>query len=280
MHYLAAYDLENVQHCVEAGRAVAALHKRRRLPATFFVVGRCLEEHGPALREILDDELFDLQTHTYSHALLKDSAVHGPGAAEKDAEREIREGIRLVRDVLGRTVRGLRSPCGFDGGLKGRPGLLAICAEAGLAYVSTDARGPGDSLPAPLKRPYTYAGDGYPDLWELPVQGWHDNVLKGFVPNVAFLTYPFGEPWHVPPQAPQTPEEHGAHHLVWVDKALEAGLPYVSPAFHPWSMVRFDPRVGELDVIIDGLERRGIGVVTATQTWRMLAEEAPADADA
>ncbi len=271
MHYLASYDLEHVGVCVDAARAVAGIHRRFELPATFFVVGRCLEEHGPELRKILGQPLFDLQSHTLSHALLGDSKVHGSGVDSGVARREIAEGVRLVREVLGAPCEGLRSPCGFFGGLKGLPHVLEACAEAGLKYVSSDARGPGDSLPAPLKEPYTYAEDGHPDLWELPVHGWHDNVLKGFARDIPFITYPFGEEWHVPKSFPKTPREQADQHLLWIDKAQCAGLPFVSIAFHPWSVFRYDTELREHEFIFEGLQERGIDVVTATEAWRELA---------
>ena len=155
MDYLASYDLESVESCVEAAKTIAEIHRRRSLPATFFVVGRCLEAHGGELRSILDDDLFDLQSHTYSHALLRRSAVHGEGVDAAAARHEILEGARLVREVLGRPCEGMRSPCGFDGGFGGQAHLLDACREAGLSYVSSDLRGPEDALPALLKRPYT-----------------------------------------------------------------------------------------------------------------------------
>ena len=276
MDYLASYDLESVENCVAGARAVSAVHRRHELPATFFVVGRCLEQHGDELRGILDDDLFDLQSHTLSHALLRDSAVHGAGVDADGSRREILEGVRLVRDVLGRPCEGLRSPCGFTGGFRGMPGILAACREAGLEYVSSDARGPKDCLPAPLTRPYTYAEDGHPELWELPVQGWHDNVLKDFSLDHPCVTMPPEHPWCFPERKPETPEEDAAHHMVWIDKAAEAGLPFVSLAFHPWSVIRFDPEARELDIIFDGLGERGISVVTATEAARKLVSAAPA----
>ncbi len=274
MDYLASYDLEDVENCVKAAGTIVAIHKKWNLPATFFVVGRCLEEQGARLRKILDDPLFDLQSHTFSHALLKVSAAHGPGISPEEAKHEIMKGVSLVRDVLSRPCEGLRSPNGFNNGFKGNFELLDICRQAGLNYVSSDGRGPGDSLPAPLKRPYTYAEYGYPELWELPIHGWHDNTLKGFAPDIALLTYPPGEPWYLPPSPPRSPEEHAEHHLLWVAKAREADLPFISIAFHPWSVVRFDPEARELDLIFQSLIDQNIGVVTATAAFNKLIEMA------
>jgi peptidoglycan/xylan/chitin deacetylase (PgdA/CDA1 family) len=247
------------------------VHKRRKLPATFFVVGQCLKEHGVELRGILDDPLFDIQSHTFSHALLKDSDVHGRGAALDHASAEISKSLGIIRDVFERDCVGMRTPCGFSDGLRGKAELLGHIRSEGLHYVSSDARGPGDSLPSPLKFPYHYAEDGYPEIWELPIHGWHDNVLKGYFPNVSIVVYPPLEPWHLPPRPPETPEDDAAQHLLWVDKAGEKDLPFISLAFHPWSLIRFDPKVRELDLIFDGLEERRIDVVTATETYRKLA---------
>jgi peptidoglycan/xylan/chitin deacetylase (PgdA/CDA1 family) len=271
LEYIASYDLENIDRCVSAARAVAATHRRRGLPATFFVVGRCLQEHGRELRSILDEPLFEIQSHTFSHGLLRDSKVHGPGVKPDEARYEIEEGLRILKDTFGHPCTGLRTPCGFDGGLRGMAELLAFVRDQGLEYVSSDARGPGDTLPAPLKPPYTYEEDGFPELWELPIHGWHDNVLKGFFPGIAIVAYPPEQSCHFPPRPPESPEEDAAHHILWVDRAAEADLPFVSLAFHPWSLIRFDPKARELDLIFDALSERGVEVVTAGEACRRLS---------
>ena len=107
MDYIASYDLENVDACVPAGRAVAEMHKGLGLPATFFVVGRCIEEHGEELRGFLDDGLFDLQTHTYSHRVFRNVPGTATGV-DTDVRREVFEGKRLVEDAFGRRCIGMR----------------------------------------------------------------------------------------------------------------------------------------------------------------------------
>ena len=270
MDYLASYDLENIDACVEAAGAVAAMHRELGLPATFFIVGRCLEEHGEELKRILDHELFDLQTHTYSHRVFR----RMPGAdttVDTDARREVFEGARLVSETFGRPCVGLRTGCGYDGGMRELPRVLEACAEAGLSYVSSDLRGPGDTLPSPLKGPYTYAEQGYPALWELPVHGWHENVLKGYSPRVGMVVYPPLADWHLPPATPRTPQDHATHHLLWVDKAREAQLPFVSLAFHPWSIFKYDNDLRAERLIFEGLAERGVAVTTCTAAYEKLA---------
>ena len=56
-------------------------------------------------------------------------------------------------------------------------------------------------------------------------------------------------------------------------RPLLQGLPFVSLAFHPWSVIRFDPSARELDIIFDGLAERGVAVVTATDAWRKLSSK-------
>ena len=273
MDYLASYDLESLDACVKAGGAVAALHRELKLPATFFILGRCLEEHGKELRSSLDDELFDLQSHTYSHQVFRPLPDTG-AAPDVDVAREIGLGVRWVRETFGRPCTGLRTGCGYDGGMKKLPHVLAACADAGLEYVSSDLRGPGDTLPSPLKRPYTYRDAGHAAIWELPVHGWHDNVLKGLCPRVGMVAYPPAEDWHLPPRAPKTPREHAEHHLLWVDKAREAGLPFVSFAFHPWSVFGYDPELLELRLILEGCAERKVRVATCTGAYLALRDAA------
>jgi len=98
--YLAAYDVENPELCLPATRVLAELHRRLGIPATFFIVGKLLEKDGAEFREALDDPLFDVQTHTYSHPMLKDSRSHGPAVSLEAMDHEVRRGKELVEEVL------------------------------------------------------------------------------------------------------------------------------------------------------------------------------------
>lgn len=162
--FIAAYDVENAELCPKGLARIVQMHEDAAMPATFFIVGRLLEEKRGELRGLLERPWTDLQSHTYSHKLLRDSRMHGRGAPLKEVKEEIERGKKAVEDAFGRACTGLRSACGFDGGLTGRPDILGIVLDAGLRFVSTDLRGPGDSIPAPLKAPYTYAGDGFPEI--------------------------------------------------------------------------------------------------------------------
>ncbi|MDH7571344.1 MAG: polysaccharide deacetylase family protein, partial [Armatimonadota bacterium] len=76
--YLFAYDLENAERCVAAAPTLVRLHEKYGIPATFFCLGRVLEQKGRELKAIFGDSpLFDLQSHTYAHRMLRDNQMHG-----------------------------------------------------------------------------------------------------------------------------------------------------------------------------------------------------------
>jgi hypothetical protein len=96
-----------------------------------------LPEGGAELRRIFgDDPLFDLASLTYSHKLLKDNRVHGPGVGLEEPGREIELGIRLVEDTFERLCVGVRSGYGFHGGLRGERERLEVVWDRGARYAS------------------------------------------------------------------------------------------------------------------------------------------------
>ena len=130
--YVFAYDLEDPNLCLRAAPRLVEPHRRHEVPATFFVLGTVLEERGAELRRIFgDDPLFDLASLTYSHKLLKDNRVHGPGVGLEELGREIELGIRLVEDTFERPCVGVRSGYGFHGGLRGERERLEVVWDRG-----------------------------------------------------------------------------------------------------------------------------------------------------
>ena len=79
--------------------------------------------------------------------MLKDNQMHGPGVSLEELHREIRLGIDRVEQVFERPCVGVRSGCGFHGGLGGEPERLRVIRDAGARYLSSDLRGPADSIP-------------------------------------------------------------------------------------------------------------------------------------
>jgi peptidoglycan/xylan/chitin deacetylase (PgdA/CDA1 family) len=220
------YDLEDPD-CIEAAPRLADLHRRYEMPATFFMLGTALERYGRELAAIFgDDPLFDIQSHTYSHQLLKDNRMHGLGVSLEEVDREVRLGMELVEQVFERRCTGVRSGCGFHGGLQGERERLRVIHDAGAEWLSSDLRGPADSIPGGLVQAYTYEDDGVADLMEIPGHGWHDLVLADFDEQLLRLPWPLAVQWGIPNRPARTPEEELAVHRVWTQRAIELGLDF------------------------------------------------------
>jgi hypothetical protein len=247
--YIAAYDTESTA-CLAACQRIVHLHRKHEMPATFFITGRVLEAHGDQYRALLDDPLFEIASHTYSHKSLRDHPFCGAAVSPAEIAEELAKGKQLVEKLFDRACLGVRPGCGFEHGLRGAPEVLEVAAAAGYRYVSSMAWGKDYSMPAPLNQPFTYADDGLPDLWELPCHGWHENLLKdhnGWGPRRLVL-WPAELPEAIPPAFVKTPEEEFAINRVFLDRAAGDPLTFVSLIWHPWSLHRFDPGMRMLEL--------------------------------
>jgi hypothetical protein len=273
--YIAAYDTENPS-CLPACRKIRAVHEEFGLPATFFIVGRLLEDKGTEYRALLGDvPSFEIASHTYSHRMLRDHPHCGPAAAPEDRLVEIRRGVALIEDTFSRPCLGLRPGCGFDIGLRGDPWLVDAMADAGLHYVSSLLWGPDMTLPAMFEAPFNYEAEGHPALWELPAHGWHENVLKTY--NLTdrprrILAWPPPFPEAVPPRPLASPQEEAALYRLFIDRAMALGVPYVSLVWHPWSLNRFDPAMEMLRLTFGYVRELGLQPTTFAEEWRRLAD--------
>lgn len=274
--YIAAYDTEmydtsrlgpGIPTCLEACHRIVDVHRRYHMPATFFIVGRALAANPAEFRALLDDPLFEVASHTYSHRMFRDHPICGPAAPAAEIEVEIRRGKEVIEDVFGRPCLGLRTGCGFPDGLRGAPDILRLIADAGYQYVSSQLWGPDFSLPIPLYPPFTYAEDGFPDLREFPGHGWHENLLKGN--NRIFgqkpartILFPPTMPEAIPDRCVETPEEEFAINRVFLDRAVTDGAAYVSLVWHPWSLMLFDPAMRMLELTFEHVLARGLRPTT------------------
>jgi len=261
--YVFAYDLES-EICVTASRKIVDIHRSSDVPATFFVLGKVIESHGKDLKRILgDDGLFDIQSHTYSHRLFKDSKMHGAGIGKRQLRKEVLLGKSLVEDLFGSECIGVRSGCGFYRGLQGEVEKLKVIWECGIRFVSTDLRGPENSIPSGLQQAYWYDLEGFPELLELPGHGWHDNVLKRTEPMLC-LAWPPVMSWGIPSSPPKTPEEEAAVQKVWMEKATSLDLDYLSLVYHPHSIYRMSTDCRTIRLLIEAV--RELGMQTTTYT--------------
>ncbi|MBN2271421.1 MAG: polysaccharide deacetylase family protein [Sedimentisphaerales bacterium] len=254
--YIAAYDTESAS-CLAACSKIVEVHKRFEMPATFFILGKTLEANPGEYRKLLDDPLFEIASHTYSHQMLRDNVFCGQAVSMDQRRDEIFKGKEAVERIFERPCMGLRPGCGFDNAFVGEPKVLELIKEAGFQYVSSLLWGPDYSLPALLRAPFNYEADGFPQIWELPGHGWHENLLKDhnrWGPRRLTL-WPPPFPEAIPRGFCRTPADEFEVNKVFLDKAIETGKPFVSLIWHPWSLAKFDPDMKMLDLTFTHVRR-------------------------
>jgi peptidoglycan/xylan/chitin deacetylase (PgdA/CDA1 family) len=276
--YIAAYDTEKAGDCLVACKTIRQVHEEFDFPGTFFIVGKRLEEEGAEYRAVLGDvPVFELASHTYSHIILRDHPFCGNTPTNEIRGRELIWGKERIEQTFGRPCVGLRPGCGFYNALRGDPWLVDAVATAGFQYVSSLLWGPETTVPALLEGPFPYADEGHPELWELPGHGWHENLLKAHnltVQTRRILAWPAPFPEAVRLGPIQTPTEEFAINKLFIDRAVELGLPYVSLIWHPWSLARFDPAMQMLRLTFAYVRELGLEPTTYEAEWRRVADGA------
>jgi peptidoglycan/xylan/chitin deacetylase (PgdA/CDA1 family) len=269
--YMPVYDVEylgDVEYSLRALESVVKVHRRMEAPATFCICGQLLEQAGPRYAQLLCDELFDVHSHTYTHMPVKRTAKHDDPVDLAQVREELVRTAALLERHPGVSNPGLRTPGGFYRGLRGERELLALLVELGVPFVSSDARGPMETVPSPLTEPYWYDEDGFPGLLELPAQDWHENVLKGH--NPVPCMWPPVLPWGYPSQPPQTPEEEFAVYRASLHGVAEMALTYYSPPMHPWSIYRFNTEARTVALMLEEVRRIGMPVTSFSAVHRDL----------
>ena len=81
MKVIFSYDTEQDQ-CADKVAVITDVHRRHNAPATFFCVGRLIEQRGSALRRAFDrtPDLWDVHSHSYSHKILQPHRLWGKPA--------------------------------------------------------------------------------------------------------------------------------------------------------------------------------------------------------
>jgi len=261
--YVAAYDTEQPA-CLAGVRRIVEVHERFEIPATFFLVAGLLEQQRAEYVELLRDHpLFEVGCHTYSHMVLVDTPRYGKAGPPERYRRELVDSKHVIEDAFGREVVGLRPPVCAPDGLTSAPHVLKVLRDTGYRYVSSVAWGPDFSMPAPLVRPFTYADQGYPELWELPPCGWHENLLKGNNKTGPMLLclFPPDMPEAIPSDYVKTAEEEFAfNNRPFIDRAIRDDAPLVSLIWHPWSLHQFDPDMRMLEITFTYARKQRLAV--------------------
>lgn len=262
--FIPAYDTEAAD-CLKAVRTILDVHAQFDMPATFFIVAGLLDKQGAEYARLFNGQAhFEIASHTYTHMLLRDNRICGKAGPPEHFRREIVESKKRIEDQLGRAVQGFRPAVGFSEGFRGAPELLSLCREAGYRYTSALLWGPQDSMPALLAQPFTYATEGYPDLWEIPGNGWHENILKPHsnLSPAALQLYPHPMPEAALLRRLETPEEEFALNRAFIDGAPKRGIGHVSLVWHPWSLGRFDPEMRMLKLTFQYVREQGLKTST------------------
>ncbi|MBL7187351.1 MAG: polysaccharide deacetylase family protein [Phycisphaerae bacterium] len=270
--YIAAYDTESPS-CLAACRKIVEVHKRFDMPATFFIVGKTLDANPAEYRKLLDDPLFEIASHTYTHRMLRDHEFCGPAVSMDERRNEIFKGREAVERVFERPCIGLRPGCGFDNAFRGEPKVLELIKEAGLNYVSSLLWGPDHSLPALLREPFNYDAEGFPEIWEMPGHGWHENLLKDhnrWGPRRLTL-WPPPFPEAIPLGFCKTPKDEFEVNKVFLERAAETDKLFVSLIWHPWSLAKFDPDMKMLELTFAHARRIGLNACTYAQLYEYVS---------
>lgn len=270
--YIAAYDTESPA-CLAACRRIVEVHKRLEMPATFFIVGKTLDANPTEYRKLLDDPLFEIASHTYSHRMLRSTDLFGPAVSMDERRKEIFKGKEAVERIFERPCTGMRPGCGFDNAFRGEPKVLELIKEAGFQYVSSLLWGPDCSLPALLCDPFKYDADGFPEIWELPGHGWHENLLKDhnrWGPRRLTL-WPPPFPEAIPHGFCKTPKDEFDVNKVFLDKAVETDKVFVSLIWHPWSLAKFDPDMKMLELTFAHAQKMGLKACTYAQLHKQIS---------
>jgi hypothetical protein len=61
---------------------------------------------------------------------------------------------------------------------------------------------------------------------------------------------------------------------LFIDRAVELGLPYVSLIWHPWSLRRFDAEMKMLQLTLAYVQELGLEPTTYETEWRRTSETA------
>lgn len=249
---------------------------RHGVPATFFVTGLVLERAGDELASLLKhNPLFDIESHSYSHLAIISSHQE---VALGDLRDELSMTSDLIFEIFGHRPIGFCAPGNFYRGLRGRRRHLGLLWEQGYRFIGTDGRDArGRPFPAPFTQPYWYAEEGFPDLLELPITGWHCNLLfNSGHQNDDWQPAPAFPDGSILEALPASVEEGFAARKRELDYAITHGLVY-APGMHPWSLHRFDPELKHLDRLVQVAKENGVRVTNCRQLDDILRHRRDAD---
>lgn len=237
------------------------VHESFEAPCTLFVTGQTLEKNVEAFKTVAArPEIFDIESHTYSHTLLKTVCEdHGDGriiiwrgGSIETLRCEISRSVELTRELLGVEVKGLCGPWCYYRGLSDRPDILEIAHENGIRFTRTWGRNEKDWQPTELSlQPFWYEPQGFGDILELPVHGWQDCIWRGengWEDTTGFMEYQCG----------------------LVDEAADRDC-VLNLCSHDWSSIREDPEMTIIAAILARARKRGLRIMSFRSYYEEMA---------
>jgi peptidoglycan/xylan/chitin deacetylase (PgdA/CDA1 family) len=190
---LLGIDVETANECSETyARCGPEMLASEDVRATWYVTGKAMERYPDLFRQVDAGGLVDLQSHTYSHILLKTVLTEIPpgrtvcnttgrwflqrGGTNEQIDQDLARCQQVFQDVLGRKAVALCGPWNYYRGLGDRPDLLEIVHRHGFRILRTAGRNERDGLPVPMEwQPFFYEVQGFPDVLEILVHDYQDD---------------------------------------------------------------------------------------------------------
>lgn len=164
-------------------RNVWGYHTEHNIPATFFLLGKSIEENHGDLQPFAESGLFDFAQHTYSHVAFKDidekradgQRNYLPGAPLDMVEEEIARTNSLISARFSLECSGVEGARGYYLGIQDRPDIAEALIGNNLRYCVTYCRNENGWNPVELAaQPYWHTLEGKGEILEIPNQGWQD----------------------------------------------------------------------------------------------------------
>ena len=238
-----SYTPEHITEFLNGVRAVADVHLERNVPASFFLVAKMLELAGPELRAILDNPLFDIQCHSFTHPNLI-----ALGDDRPTLQYELGDAKKLIEDTFGREVTGLTAPGGYTDGFRRQHPALEVMWESGYRYVRSVAWAQRGLCPPSWNNLSGMRRMAFLTCWKRPRTPGTTTSSPGSRPP---CTGRRSCPGPIPRRCPATRKESTRPTRPASTTAYRKGLLYYMPIFHPWSIYRIDNQAAQIGMLLD-----------------------------
>lgn len=171
------------------------------------------------------------------------------GANLEVIREEVRKANNALKEYLDVTCLGIRGPYGYYRGLSDRPDILKILHEEGIRFTSTYLRNQDDWQPVPIDvQPFWYKLQGFPDILEIPGQGWADCIwrdINGWRNRKEYKQY-----------LKSTLDAFSRRKLTW------------GTVFHDWAIIKENPTADTMSEFIQYAKEKGLTMSNYAKFYR------------